>query len=127
MTELHTSVLNQRNMIAEMNAAYKPALVVMDGVDAFYSGGPMTGALWKANLTFASSDRIALDAAGVAALKMHGTTSRIEKKGIFELDQIKRAVELGLGVSCPQDIELVPVDDESREVVDRLGALLKNG
>ncbi len=36
MTELHTSVVNQRNMIAEMNYPYKPALVVMDGVEAFY-------------------------------------------------------------------------------------------
>jgi len=127
MTELHTSVLNQRNMIAEMNVAYKPALVVMDGVEAFYSGGPMTGPVWKANLTFASADRVALDAAGVAALKMHGTTSKIEKKPIFELDQIRRAAELGLGASSAGDVELVPVDGESVDVVDKIRMVLMKG
>lgn len=127
MTELHTSVLNQRNMIAEMNVAYKPVLVVMDGVEAFYSGGPMTGPVWKANLTFASADRVALDAAGVAALKMHGTTSKIEKKPIFELDQIRRAAELGLGASSAGDVELVPVDGESVDVVDKIRMVLMKG
>jgi uncharacterized protein (DUF362 family) len=120
MTELHTSVLNQRNMIAEMNYAYKPALIVMDGVDAFYTGGPMSGALWKADLTFASTDRVALDAVGVAALKMHGTTSKLESKPTFKHDQIRRAIELGLGAPTPEDIDIVPADEDSRDVCDRI-------
>lgn len=127
MTELHTSVINQRNMIAEMNWAYKPALIVMDGVEAFYQGGPMTGPRWKADLTFAASDRIALDAVGVAALKMHGTTSKIESRPIFEQDQIKRAAELGLGVRGPDEIELVPADDSSRQIADRIAEVLSKG
>lgn len=127
MTELHTSVINQRRMIAEMNWPYRPALVVMDGVEAFYKGGPMTGARWEANLTFASSDRIALDAVGVAALKMHGTTDKIERRAIFEQDQIKRAVELGLGARGPDEIEILPVDEESRPVAEKLMAILSKG
>ena len=91
MTELHTSVFNQRNMIAEMDWPYKPAIVVMDGVEVFYTGGPMSGARWKADLTFASTDRVALDAVGVATLKMHGTTNKLQERRIFELDQIRRA------------------------------------
>jgi uncharacterized protein (DUF362 family) len=127
MAELHTSVINQRKMIAEMNWAYKPALIVMDGVEAFTAGGPMTGTRWSANLTFASTDRVALDAAGVAALKMHGTTSKLQKKRIFELDQIKRAVELGLGATRPEDIELVPADDQSRSIVKEISRILSDG
>jgi uncharacterized protein (DUF362 family) len=127
MTELHTSVINQRNMIAELNWAYKPALIVMDGVEAFYQGGPMTGPRWKADLTFAASDRIALDAVGVAALKMHGTTSKIESRPIFEQDQIKRAAELGLGVRGPDEIELVPADESSRHIADRIAEVLSKG
>jgi hypothetical protein len=42
MTELHDS-RDQRRMIAEINAAYAPALIVLDGVEAFTSGGPDTG------------------------------------------------------------------------------------
>lgn len=124
MTELHTSVINQRNMIAEMNTAYSPALLVMDGVETFYEGGPMTGKRWCAGLTFAAKDRVALDAVGVAALKMHGTTRKIESRGVFEQDQIKRAVELGLGITGPDEIEIIPLDDKAAEVVDKLEKIL---
>ena len=124
MTELHTSFINQRNMIAEMNYPYKPALIVMDGVEAFYEGGPMSGPRWKADLTFAATDRVALDAVGVAALKMHGTTSKIENKKVFEQDQIRRAVELGLGATTPEDVEIVPIDSASGEIADRIRSFL---
>ena len=124
MTELHTSIINQRNMIAEMNTAYTPTLLVMDGVEAFYEGGPMTGKRWKADMTFAAKDRVALDAVGVAALKMHGTTKKIENRGVFEQDQIKRAIELGLGVSGPDEIDIIPLDDKAAGVADRLREIL---
>lgn len=127
MTELHTSVINQRKMIAEMNYPYKPALIVMDGVEAFYTGGPMTGDRWKADLTFSSTDRVAIDAVGVAALKMHGSTNKINNRRVFEHDQIARAAELGLGASSPGEIEIVPVDDESRKVAEDITAELDKG
>lgn len=123
MDELHSSA-HQRQMIAEMNYAYEPNLVVMDGVEAFYEGGPMSGSRWMAGLTFASKDRVALDAVGVAALKMHGTTPEIERRPVFEQDQIKRAVELGLGAAGPSEIELVPVDRESEHVAAQIGDFL---
>ena len=124
MTELHTSVLNQRNMIAEMNYAYEPALLVMDGVEAFYTGGPISGSHWKADLTFAANDRVALDAVGVATLKMHGSTHKIDDKPIFKQDQIRRAAELGLGATGADDIDIVPADDESKDIVNRIAAVL---
>ncbi len=123
MRELHFSN-HIREMIAEMNVAYRPKLIIMDGVDAFVNGGPMTGTRWNANLTFASDDRIAIDAVGVAALKMHGTTKMIESNQIFKQEQIRRAVELGIGVSSPEDIELVPVDEGSSAIVDKLQKVL---
>lgn len=124
MIELHTSLIKQRKMIAEMNYLYHPSLIVMDGVEAFYKGGPMTGDRWDAGLTFASTDRVALDAVGVAALKMHGSTGHIENKRIFEQDQIARAVELGLGASDASKIEIVPADDRSKEAADRIREFL---
>ena len=124
MTELHTSVLNQRNMIAEMNYPYKPALVVMDGVEAFYTGGPMSGSRWKANLTFAATDRVALDAVGVATLKMHGSTRKIDGKPVFKQDQIRRAVELGLGSAGPEEIGIVPADEASKDIVEKISSVL---
>jgi uncharacterized protein (DUF362 family) len=120
MDELHSSAY-QREMIAEMNYAYEPNIVVMDGVEAFFKGGPMRGATWKANLTFASRDRVALDAVGVAALKMHGTTPEIERRPVFLQDQIRRAVELGLGVKEAKEIELIPVDRDTEQVASLIG------
>jgi uncharacterized protein (DUF362 family) len=125
MRELHNSI-HIREMIAEMNVAYRPQLIVMDGVEAFVDGGPMTGTGWMANLTFASDDRIAIDAVGVAALKMHGTNKLIESRRIFEQDQIRRAVELGIGVSVPEDIDIVPVDEASSPVADSLREVLED-
>ncbi len=119
MVELHMS-RKIRQMIAEMNLAYSPELIVMDGVEAFYRGGPMTGKVWNANLTFASRDRVALDAVGVAALKTHGTTAEVEKRGVFEQDQIRRAAELGIGVQTASEIRVIPADEASAEVAERL-------
>jgi uncharacterized protein (DUF362 family) len=123
MSELHSS-MHMREMIAEINMAYTPRLIILDGVEAFYQGGPMTGGLWTANLSFASTDRVALDAVGIAALKMHGTTSEIESRTIFKQDQIKRAVQLGLGVEKAEDIELRAVNDAAERSVEKLGQVL---
>jgi uncharacterized protein (DUF362 family) len=38
MGELHHSP-HQRKMIAEINEPFKPALVILDGIDAFVDGG----------------------------------------------------------------------------------------
>ena len=38
MRQLHGSD-NQRRMIAEINTAYRPALVVLDGLEAFVDRG----------------------------------------------------------------------------------------
>ncbi len=42
MSELHASP-NQRRMIAEINTAYQPELIVMDAMQAFIDGGPGPG------------------------------------------------------------------------------------
>lgn len=122
MSELHSS-LHMRQMIAEMNMAYRPRFIVMDGVEAFYRGGPMSGDRWKAGLTLASTDRVALDAVGVALLKTHGTTKEIESKTVFGQDQIHRAVQLGLGATGPKDIELIAVNPEAEKAVHDVGVI----
>ena len=52
-------------MIAEINTAYSPDLVVLDGVDAFVEGEPDKGTRAQANVILAGSDRVAIDAVGV--------------------------------------------------------------
>jgi len=126
MRELHSSP-HQRKLIAEINAPFKPDLIVLDGIDAFVDGGPANGKRAKANAFIASTDRVAIDAVGVAILKSLGSNDQIMNSKIFEQEQIARAAELGLGASSPSDIELIPVDDKSREYGDRLTAILNRG
>jgi len=72
MKEMHGSP-NGRKMIAELNQPFKPALIVLDGVDAFVDGGPGKGTLARGNAFLASTDRVAIDAVGVAILKHLGS------------------------------------------------------
>lgn len=127
MTELHTSFRAMRSMIAEINQAYNPSLILMDGIEVFADGGPMQGVRKKANVIVAGTDRIAIDAVGLAVLKEVGSNRNIMEKKIFEQEQIQRAVELKLGVSEPQGIELVHGDSESKNYANKLRSILDKG
>ncbi len=123
MAELHSSP-HIRKMIAEINTAYNPDLVVLDGIDAFVDGGPDRGTRIKANVIVAGTDRVAVDAVGVAILRLLGTTPEVSKGKVFEQEQIARAVELGLGVGSPQQIELVTDDPESKALAEKVTEVL---
>jgi uncharacterized protein (DUF362 family) len=123
MSELHGSP-HQRRMIAEINAAYQPVLIVLDGVDAFVTGGPDSGKQVNTQVILAGTDRIAIDAVGVALLRYHGTTPEVSRARIFEQEQIARAVELGLGIADPNQIELVTDDPDSAEYAKKIRAIL---
>ena len=125
--EMHASQDHMRHMIAELNYAFKPHLIVMDGVDIFVDGGPATGKLVRAGVMVAGTDRIAVDAVGLAVLKNHGANDAIMSKKIFEQDQVARAVELGLGIKTPSQIEIITADAESQGYAARLREILAQG
>lgn len=123
MRELHSSP-DQRRMIAEINTAYRPDLIVLDGVQAFTNGGPEEGKLVNSNVVLAGTDRIAVDAVGVALLRYYGTTKEVSRGAIFDQEQIARAVRLNLGVNSPKQIELITGDRESAEYAKQIRAIL---
>jgi uncharacterized protein (DUF362 family) len=90
---------DMRRMIAELNTGYKPDLIVLDGVAAFTDGGPSRGELKQGNVMIAGDDRVAVDAVGLAMLKLLGANEAIMSRDIFQQEQIARAVELGLGAA----------------------------
>jgi uncharacterized protein (DUF362 family) len=124
MWELHSSP-NQRKMIAEINNNYNLDFVLMDGIKAFVTGGPDKGTLVEPNLLLASRDRVAIDAVGVAILKMYGAKGKVGEADVFEQDQLKRAAELGFGVKSAAEIKLTPLNDESRFEADKIERVLK--
>lgn len=124
MQELHSSP-HQRRMIAEINAAYQPDLIVLDGVAAFVDGGPDRGKQVDAQVILAGIDRVAIDAVGVAILRYFGTTPAVSQGPIFQQEQIARAVELDLGVDSPNKIELITDDPESRAYAEQIQQSLR--
>jgi uncharacterized protein (DUF362 family) len=123
MAELHGS-RHQRAMIAEINTAYTPALILMDGVAAFSHGGPATGSQVSPEVVLAGTDRVAVDAVGVALLRHFGTTASVARGPIFEQEQISRAVELGLGVDSPDKIEFLTEDAVSASFAEQIKEIL---
>ena len=115
MGELHSSS-QMRKMIAEINQVYTPDLIVMDAMEVFTDGGPSSGKRKEANLIVAGTDRVAIDAVGVAILKSLGSNEEIMGTEAFKQEQINRAVELGLGVDGPEKINLVG-NEHSEETI----------
>jgi len=126
MGELHTSGY-QRVMIAEINQAYRTDLILMDAIKAFVTGGPDTGRIVEPKALLAGTDRVAIDAVGVAILRLYGTTPEVSRGQIFEQEQIARAAELGIGINSAQDIQLVPIGDESVDFATKIDQMLKMG
>ncbi|MFX1374723.1 MAG: DUF362 domain-containing protein [Promethearchaeota archaeon] len=116
MGELHSSK-HQRKMIAEINSLYKPDLIIMDGLITFVDGGPMEGTRKEANVFISGTDKVAIDAVGVAILRILGTTPEVTKGSILEQEQIKRAVELGVGITSPNEIEFITDSEEAEKLV----------
>ncbi len=124
MWELHGSPY-QRQMIAEINCNYNLDFVLMDGIKAFITGGPENGTVVEPNLLLASKDRVAIDAVGVAILKIYGAKGKLGEADVFDQDQLKRAKELGFGVKSADEIKLTPLNDDSRAEVEQIEQMLK--
>jgi uncharacterized protein (DUF362 family) len=118
---------DMRRMIADLNTAIRPKLILLDGVEAFTDGGPSTGRLAWGDVMIAGDDPVAVDAVGLAVLKEIGSNAAIMDRRIFEQEQIARAAEIGLGVDSPERIQLVTADAESRAYAERLERILALG
>ncbi len=97
-------------VVAELNLAYAPDLNIVDGTRVMVAGGPWGGEAVDANLIIATGDRIAADVIGLGVLKHYSQLPRIKEVDVWEERQIKRAMELGLGVKGKDEIELQEMD-----------------
>jgi uncharacterized protein (DUF362 family) len=109
MNELHRSP-RQKSMIAEINKFCRTDIVVMDATEGFSSGGPDKGKLIKPGVILASRDRVAIDAVGVALLRVSGTVPIVMNGKIFEQEQIGSA----------DRIRLVPLDEPGRAAAEQV-------
>jgi len=123
MTELHNSKY-QRLMIAEANQAYFPALIVLDGVEAFIDQGPDIGTKVAGDMVMTGTDRIAIDVVGLAALRLLGMSGEAARGSIFGQEQIARAVELDLGIASADKIRIITNDVVSQAYANQIMEVL---
>jgi len=100
--------LHMRNLeekIADLNLVAHPNLIIMDGRKCFISGGPAKGELRSPGVVMASGDRIGMDVEALKTIESFDGASL--KDDPWSYAQIRRAVELGLGVKNEQEYEVV--------------------
>ncbi|MFH1367012.1 MAG: DUF362 domain-containing protein [Patescibacteria group bacterium] len=103
-TFLHMSHLEEK--IAELNLAYTPDLIIMDGRKAFITRGPEAGDLVEPNILMAGTDRIAMDVEGLKILKSYPAENKLNLNP-WEFPTIKRAVELNLGAKNEKEYQII--------------------
>ncbi|WP_231856529.1 DUF362 domain-containing protein [Pseudodesulfovibrio piezophilus] len=126
MQELHGSP-KQRTLVAEISQAFHSDIIIMDGTKAFVTGGPHTGREVAPGVIVAGTDPVAVDAVGVAILRLYGTTPAVSRGKIFEQEQIRRAAELGIGIASAAQIELVPKGAGSQDFADKIRKIMMEG
>jgi len=107
-----------RDRVAEISAIFRPTLAVMDGRQGFADGGPDDGALVRPGFIAAATDPLALDAVGLAFLRLQGASEAIARGSIWQIPIMRRAADIGVGVADPGRIRLV--GDVAPEVEARL-------
>lgn len=96
---------NLKEMIAELNLAFNPKLNILDASKVFVSGGPDRGEVKIPMMIIAGNDRVAVDITGLALLRSLGTTPAIQSRDIWSHPQIKRAIELEIGIKNHSSIK----------------------
>ncbi len=87
---------NLERKLVEINLAWQPDLIIMDGRKAFVTGGPDKGKLAEPGIIMASGDMIAIDVEGLKVLLSYGEKNRL-KPNPWDSAQIVTALKHGLG------------------------------
>ena len=101
-----------KERLAEVNLVVRPSLIVMDGREGFTDGGPDSGDLARPGFIAVGSDPVAIDAIGLAHLRLEGANKDIGEGSVWAIPMMKRAVEIGLGVGSERGLALVGADPE---------------
>jgi uncharacterized protein (DUF362 family) len=100
---LHARHLEEK--IADLNLVVNPNLIIMDGRKCFIKGGPANGEMREPSVIFASGDRIAIDVEALKTIQSYEGTSLNQNP--WSYTQIRRAVELGIGVKDEREYDVI--------------------
>jgi uncharacterized protein (DUF362 family) len=108
-----------RERLAEISLVVKPALVLLDGRLGFSDGGPDQGELCRPGFIAAGSDPLAMDAVGIAHLRLAGTNAALGTGSIWRIPQLRRAAEIGIGASSADRIHVVGLAPDATSRIRR--------
>jgi uncharacterized protein (DUF362 family) len=104
---LHLSHIQEK--IAELNSLFNVNLIIMDARKCFVTEGPSQGKVEEPNFIIASDDRIAIDIEGIKIIQSFKENS-LGEINPYQLPQIKRAIELNLGIKSEKDYEVIEIN-----------------
>ena len=105
---LRMHMKNLEPKVADLASYFKPDLIVMDARTCFITGGPASGQCSSPNLILASGDMVAIDVEGVRTIQCCNAKNKLGMD-VWDVPQIKRAVEIGIGARSDNDIEIVTI------------------
>lgn len=91
---IHMGNLEQK--VVEINLAWQPDLIIMDGRKAFVSGGPDKGVLVEPGIIMAAGDMVAIDVEGLKILLSYEAKNKLPRDP-WESPQIATALRHHLG------------------------------
>jgi uncharacterized protein (DUF362 family) len=94
-----------KEKLVDVNLVVHPDLIIADGRKCFITGGPFSGEVREPNVILASGDRVALDVEAIKIIASYEGSKL--KDDPWSYTQIRRAVELGLGVKNEQEYKVV--------------------
>jgi len=101
--------MHMRNLepkIADLASYFNPDLIIMDARTCFITGGPASGQCSSPNLILASGDMVSIDVEGVRTIQCCNAKNKLGMD-VWDIPQIKRAAEIGIGAKNDNDIEIV--------------------
>ena len=101
---LHIRHLDEK--LVDLASFFNPDLIVMDARKCFVTRGPEAGQVETPNLVLASTDMVSIDVEGIRIIQNYKAENKL-KMDVWSVPQIKHAVELGLGASNDDEIEIV--------------------
>lgn len=118
-------------IVAELNVAYTPHLNILDGTKIIIKGGPTKGTIVTPNLIVVTGDRIAADVVGLSIIRSFGGWEKLNSVDVWQQRQIKRAIELHLGISSPSELKIVSKcldgnKSEFNELMEKIYRIVNN-
>jgi uncharacterized protein (DUF362 family) len=98
-------IIHLKEKLVDLNLVVHPDLMVMDGRKCFITGGPFSGEVREPNLILASGDRVALDVEAIKIIASYEGSKL--KDNPWSYTQIRRAVELGIGVNNEREYKVL--------------------